>query len=260
MRRSTIAADLPWPAQPLAAPPVGVETQSRQSDSGRAVAGDHGAWQASEQRSETGVTAAPQRGSGQPELDPALLDAFRRGDDEGVRAVYARFSGPVYTVAQAILRDHDLATEAVQETFVRAWRSAAKYDPCRELAPWLYVIARRVSIDLYRSRRRHSAGPPEYDAIVALPPELDTIWEAYQVRAAVDRLPAEERIVVRLGHFEQLSHAEIAARLGVPIGTVKSRSHRAHRRLAEWLEPLCRVGEEPDPYRESTDPGVRHEL
>jgi len=177
--------------------------------------------------------------------------------------VYARFAGPVYAAAHSVLRDHDLATEAVQETFVRAWRAAAKYDPRRGLAPWLYVMARRVAIDIYRSRRHLVDGPPAENAIVTLPPELDTIWEAYQVRAAVDRLPVEERTVVRLCHFEQLSHVEIAARLDIPIGIVKSRSHRAHRRLAAWLRPLCDVDEATSErslaYRGSDDAGARHD-
>jgi len=201
-------------------------------------------------------------GGGQ-DLAPELIDAFCRGEDDGVRAVYARYAGPVYTAAHSILRDHDLAAEAVQETFVRAWRAAAKYDPRRGLAPWLYVIARRVAIDIHRSRRHLAAGPPDDNAIVTLPPELDTIWEAYQVRAAVDRLPADERAVVRLYHFEQLSHVEIAARLDIPVGTVKSRSYRAHRRLAAWLRPLCGIedatAEPAVTYRKSDDAGVRHD-
>lgn len=199
-------------------------------------------------------------GEGSGELPAAVIEAFRRGDDDGVRAVYERYAGPVYVAAHSVLRDHSLATDAVQETFVRAWRAAANYDPRRELAPWLYVIARRVAIDIYRSRRHLAAGPPDDDAIVTLPPELETIWEAYQVRVAVDRLPPEEREVVRLSHFEQFTHLEIAARLDIPVGTVKSRSHRAHHRLAAWLRPLCGIeGSTTEPalaYRGSDDAGA----
>jgi RNA polymerase sigma factor (sigma-70 family) len=182
-----------------------------------------------------GAESAATRG----ELDRETLEGFRRGEDDAVRAVYGRYAGPVYAVARGVLREDDLAAEAVQETFVRAWRAAATYDPNRRLAPWLYMIARRVAIDLYRAYRRTAAGPPDDNAIIALPPELDTIWEAYQVRCAVQRLPDDERAIVRLQHFEQLSHPEIADRLGIPIGTVKSRSFRAHRRLAEWLWSTC---------------------
>jgi RNA polymerase sigma-70 factor (ECF subfamily) len=193
-------------------------------------------------------------------IEPALVEAFCRGEDEGVRAVYERFSGPVFVVVLRVLGDRELAADAMQETFVRAWRAAGRFDPSRELGPWLFTIARRVAIDTWRSRRRISPQPIEDDAVVAPPPELDSIWEAYQVRAAVDRLPPDERDVVRLCHFAQLSHVEVAARLGVPVGTVKSRSHRAHRRLAEWLRPLCTVESEPtggpEPYPEYGDSGV----
>ena len=71
--------------------------------------------------------------------------------------------------------------------------------------------------------------------VVELPPSLESTWEAWEVRLAVDRLPDDEREVVRLAWFLGLSHPEIAEQLSVPIGTVKSRSHRAHRRLASLL-------------------------
>jgi RNA polymerase sigma-70 factor, ECF subfamily len=174
-----------------------------------------------------------------PDLSAVALQSFSRGEDAGVRAVYERFAGPVYAVALSVLGDGHLAADAVQETFVRAWRGAGagRYDPGRGLAPWLFTIARRVAIDVWRSRRHVTITAQEEDA-VAQPPEFDSLWEAHQVRLAVERLPPDERDIVRLQHFVQLSHAEIAEQLRLPIGTVKSRSHRAHRRLAEWLRRL----------------------
>ena len=172
------------------------------------------------------------------ELAPEVLDDFRRGVDSGVRAVYERYAGPVFGVAQSVLGDRDLAADAVQETFLRAWRAARRYDPSQDLAPWLFTIARRVSIDLWRSRRHVTGQPPDDDAVSAPPPDLESIWEAFHVRAAVNNLPPAERQVVHLSHLCELSHIEIADLLGIPIGTVKSRSHRAHRRLARSLGPL----------------------
>jgi len=174
-----------------------------------------------------------------PELSPATLAAFCRGDEDGIRTVYQSHSGPVFAVAYSVLRDRELAADVVQETFLRAWRASATYDLGYDLAPWLYTIARRVAIDLWRRLRRTADHHPIQDGdVIALPPELDAMWEAHQVRHAVDRLPVEERAIVHMQHFDQLSHAEIAAQSGVPIGTVKSRSFRAHRRLAGWLSPL----------------------
>ncbi|MEQ7127187.1 sigma-70 family RNA polymerase sigma factor [Actinopolymorpha sp. B11F2] len=87
-------------------------------------------------------------------LAPSVLDSFRRGEDSGVREVYLAYNGPVFAVAWSVLGDRELAVEAVQDTFVRAWRAAARYDPTQDIAPWLFTIARRVSVDIWRSRRR----------------------------------------------------------------------------------------------------------
>ena len=78
---------------------------------------------------------------------------------------------------------------------------------------------------------------------------LEATWEAWQVRLALDQLPAEERQVVRLSWFDGLAHPEIADRLGVPVGTVKSRSHRAHRRLAELFAHVRDVDDPRRPTR-----------
>jgi len=74
--------------------------------------------------------------------------------------------------------------------------------------------------------------------VVSMGPELETVWEVFEVRAALDQLPDEERQVVKLSHFDGLTHLEIADQLGVPVGTVKSRSHRAHQRLLVLLKHL----------------------
>jgi RNA polymerase sigma-70 factor (ECF subfamily) len=74
-----------------------------------------------------------------------------------------------------------------------------------------------------------------------MPPGLETAWEVFEVRAALDRLPDAERVVVQLSHLEGLTHVEIADRLGIPVGTVKSRSHRAHQRLATLLSHVNEI-------------------
>lgn len=133
----------------------------------------------------------------------------------------------------SILHDHGLAADATQQTFIKAWQAATTYDADRELGPWIYAIARRTAIDIYRKSSR-SVASDEVD-ITSLPPSLDTIWEVFEVRSAVDRLPDEERQVIKLSHFDGLTHVEIAEHMGIPVGTVKSRSHRAHQRLLELL-------------------------
>jgi len=167
--------------------------------------------------------------------DRELASRFPGGDDDVVRAVYRRYGGAIYTIAMSILRDAGRAADVVQSTFVNAWQASHRFDPDRELGPWLYTIARRQAIDTYRRERRSEPTDPSELDVVALPPSLEQAWEAWQVRLALDQLPPEECEVVRLSWFDGLAHSEIAERIGVPLGTVKSRSHRAHRRLASLL-------------------------
>lgn len=172
-----------------------------------------------------------------------LVAGFMAGDDRAVRQVYERFSGPILTVALSLVGNRDLADEVVQTTLLKAWRAAGTFDPTRELAPWLYSIARRTAIDVYRRERRklESAVGVEDDDVVVLPLSFERTWEAWEVRLALGELPENEREVARLSHLVGMSHREIAERTGVPIGTVKSRSARAHRRLADRLRHIIEV-------------------
>jgi RNA polymerase sigma factor (sigma-70 family) len=173
-----------------------------------------------------------------------LSARFRDGNHDAVREAYSAYGGLVYGVAYSILADRGLSEEATQQTFLKAWRAARSIDETRDLGPWLATIARRVSIDVYRRERRGRAAdsveavPADHPALVSLPITAEDIYGVWEVRRALSLLPCVEREVVRAHHFEGLSHEEIAARLGVPLGTVKSRSFRAHRRLASALGHL----------------------
>jgi RNA polymerase sigma-70 factor (ECF subfamily) len=169
-------------------------------------------------------------------VDRETLERFRVGDETALKAVYDRYGGPVFAVSVRILRDHALAADAAQQTFIKAWRAASTYDPERNFGPWIYAIARRTAIDLYRKQRR--ALPSDQLEPVTNGPDLETAWEVFEVRSALDQLPEDELAVLRLSHFEGLTHPEIAARLDIPLGTVKSRSHRAHQRLLSLLKHL----------------------
>lgn len=166
--------------------------------------------------------------------DPQLVERFRSGDADAVRQLYERFGRAVFTVGYKALGDRSLAEEVVQLTFTKAWRAAERFDPTVELAPWLYAIARRAAIDVFRRESRHVATSLDTD-IAALPPSFEDLWDAWEVRSAVDRLPAAERDVIEALHYGDKTMTETAAQLGVPVGTVKSRSHRAHLRLVSLL-------------------------
>src|SRR5262245_22674639 len=179
-------------------------------------------------------------------VDQALLAAFRRGDAGSVRALYQEYGRLVYSVAHRVLGRHELAEEAAQQTFVRAWRAADRIDVDRDPAPWLATIAKRTAIDVYRREARRPARTlndvdADDPALVSLPPDLDTLDAVWQVRRAIDALPPEEAAVVRLQHLEGLTHSGVSETLGISVGTVKSRSHRAHRKLAALLGHLREV-------------------
>lgn len=168
-----------------------------------------------------------------------VIERFCTGDRDALAEIYRQFCRAVWGVAMTVLHDRQLAEDSVTETFLRAWRAAPSFDPDRPLAPWLFTLARRCAIDVQRREFRPTRGghAPEEDGVVEMP-DISAAYEAWEVRSAVSQLPPEEQSVVRLSHLEGLTHVEIAHELGVPVGTVKSRSHRAHRRLADRLRHL----------------------
>lgn len=178
-----------------------------------------------------------------PVVDAQTVAAFRRGDPDAVRVVYRTYAGLVFAVARRVLGDTSLAEEATQQTFLQAWRAAQRFDTSRDLAPWLATIARRAAIDVHRREavRVHESVEEllqRAPSVLAVEDGAERAYDVWEVRAAVDDLPDGEREVVRLAHLQGLTHAEIADRLAIPVGTVKSRSSRAHRRLAGRLGHL----------------------
>jgi RNA polymerase sigma-70 factor (ECF subfamily) len=170
---------------------------------------------------------------------PDLVERFKAGDPDAVREVYREHAGAINTVARSIVRDRELAAEVVQQTFVKAWRAARQFEGTRELAPWLYSIARHTAIDALRAESKPTRGGHEPEVDVAVMSEsFERTWERFEIRRAVDDLPADEREIVRRSHLLGYTHDQIATQLGIPIGTVKSRSSRAHKRLAAALDHL----------------------
>jgi len=175
--------------------------------------------------------------------DADLALALREGDEAAVRALYERFGGLVFTVANRMLKDRHRAEEVTQHVFLQAWRNAEQFEPGRDFAPWLATIARRAAIDVLRREQRRPAGSLEVadladSALVTLPPSAEQIETVWSVRAAIEGLEPDEREIVKMQHIDGHTHAEIAERLDIAVGTVKSRSHRAHRRLANRLSHL----------------------
>jgi RNA polymerase sigma-70 factor (ECF subfamily) len=164
---------------------------------------------------------------------------FAARDPEAIREIYRRYVGPMLVLARSLLADPDLAHDAVQQAFLQAWRAASRFEPDRPLSPWLFAIARRACIDLYRRERRRPALTTTGDAPERPDPvtggDVEQAWMVWQVREAIETLSPEERDVIRLAYLEGFSLPEVAERLRIPVGTVKSRTFRAHRRLAHRL-------------------------
>lgn len=160
-----------------------------------------------------------------------------------MNAVYRSYGRLVFAVCRRVLPSTSLAEEATQHTFVKAWHAASSFDANRELGPWLATIARRTALDIHRREARRAA--VSLDEAVdrgavfgSVDHRIESAVDVWAVRQAIDELPDDERIVVRLQHVEGYTHAEVAEQLGLPLGTVKSRSFRAHRRLAAALGHL----------------------
>ena len=156
---------------------------------------------------------------------------------EGLRTLYRRYSGELYGFAMGALGDPGLAEEVVQDAFTSVWRNAERFDPARgSFRTWLYALTRNRIVDL---RRRAAARPRMADAdqgeeLAELDESLELAALRWQVGAALAKLSPEHREVIRLAHFESLTLREVAEALGLPLGTVKSRSYYAlrHMRLA----------------------------
>jgi RNA polymerase sigma-70 factor (ECF subfamily) len=162
------------------------------------------------------------------------------GDADAVRDVYRAYGRLAFAIAYKVLRDAGLAEDAVQTAFTKLWRSAATVDPERDIRPLLFTIVRRCAFDLAARGRRETVVPltEAYATAADDSPDLDRLWTTWTVREAIGSLPEAERHVVRLQHLDGMTHADIAQRLNVAVGTVKSRSFRAHKRLCSLLSSL----------------------
>ena len=153
----------------------------------------------------------------------------------GFAALYRRYEGRVYGLGMRLLGDRGMAEELVQETFLRVWRSGSSYDPARgPVRVWVLAIARRTAITLWR--RTPTDDPlPGADRDGAVGDGVEQLLLAVGVRDAMQALSPDHREVLALCVEQDLSQAEAAERLGIPVGTVKSRTHHALRALGAAL-------------------------
>ncbi len=178
--------------------------------------------------------------------DAEVLAHVSQGDSAMFRVIVDRHARRLHAWAWRYTSSDEDAEELVQETLLRAFRSADKYDPSRPFVPWLFTILANLCHNWHKSRRSASSLDRESDdggkLLDTLPsagtgPESATLDNetVSEVRAAVNALDETYRPVFLLYYFEEFSLAEIARTIGIPVGTVKSRLHNGGKKLAELL-------------------------
>jgi len=173
--------------------------------------------------------------------DDDLLRAVSRGDESALAALYDRYRLILFGLILRILHDRQEAEDVLQEAFLQVWRRANDFDPVRGRAfTWLVTIARSRALDRLRSLGSRSRFV-EADEQVANDEVIDTAYDLVKaeegeiVRRALGQLPDEQRRTLLLAYFEGLTQAEIAERLGDPLGTVKTRMRSGLIKLRELL-------------------------
>ncbi len=174
---------------------------------------------------------------GEP-TDGELIEQIAEGNRPAFEELYRRYARAVLGLALRRLGDRGRAEDAVQETFASVWRAAGSYRPERGPgAPWLYAVARNAITDGLRRTPEPAADVPDAPSGEPDPSvRAEEAWTAWRVHRALDVLPEKERAVIEVAYWRGLSQSEIANLLGIPLGTVKTRTRSALARLAEELE------------------------
>jgi RNA polymerase sigma-70 factor (ECF subfamily) len=174
--------------------------------------------------------------------DAALLARVAKGDEAALEVLYQRYGGACFSLARRILDDVQLAEDVVQQVFLATWQGTG-YDPKRgAVSTWLLSVTHHKAVDAVRregNRRKRLANEQALLEVAAAGPGPDDeTWQrlrADRTRAALRLLPSEQREVVLLAYYGGYTQREIADMTGLPLGTVKSRTLTAMRRLRDHL-------------------------
>lgn len=180
--------------------------------------------------------------------DEALLNAIAGGATWALESLYDRYNRVLYSLAYRMVADRQIAEDLLQEAFVSIWRRATSYSPQAGAAhSWLISILHHRTIDYLRGLRRRSAMQEtpleeiDLDETTAFPDVWDEAWQSVkgtQVRAALMKIPTEQRLVIELAYFQGWTHTEIAEGTHIPLGTVKARMRLGLQHLKRILEQM----------------------
>lgn len=171
----------------------------------------------------------------------SLMERVQRGDDTAFAGLYDELAGAVFGAVKRVLRDPAMSEEVTQEVFVELWRTATRFDPTRaSVSTWALTLARRRAVDRVRreqsqrdriersaARRSDEVDAPDQAVVASL--------DAERLARALAELPEEQRLVIEMAFMDGDSHAEIAERLQVPLGTVKGRVRLGLKKLGGRL-------------------------
>lgn len=173
--------------------------------------------------------------------DRALDTAFRAGGEDALASAYRRYGALVHTVALRALGDRDEAADVTQQVFIAAWQSSDRYRPeAGGLAGWLLGIAKHKIADAWAVRQRNrkvaNSAVATMDSSAAEPPLSTTLVDRVVLADEMARLEEPQGAIIRLAFYDGLTHNEIANKLDLPLGTVKSHIRRSLVRLRTRLE------------------------
>ena len=170
--------------------------------------------------------------------DAELIGLVSAGDHRAFEELHRRYARPVLGIALRRIGDRGRAEDATQDTFASLWRSANRFDPTRGKATsWLFTVARNAIVDGLRRRPEPTVeAPPDVPEPGPGPDDAaESEWVSWRVHRALETLPDQERTLVELAYWSGFSQSEIADHVGIPLGTVKTRTRSALRRLADEL-------------------------
>lgn len=197
-------------------------------------------WRGDEKERQSRVTDQ-RRKPGQETVASVLLHLVAQGDAAAFRLLYDQQAPRLYGLALRMTRQQTLASDAVQDTFLQVWQQAARFDAARGSAEaWLIGLLRFRAIDILRSRRREEPGYEAPETEDPAPDPFEQVRagrESAALYGCLETLEEAQQRIIRLAFVEGLSHAELAARLAAPLGTVKSWIRRALLGLKRCLEP-----------------------
>ena len=180
-------------------------------------------------------------GHGKQEIpsDIALVRAMASGETDALRALSTRYGGMLAALARRFLRDQSDAEEVAADVLWQCWREAKNFDPARSsVSVWIVTIARSRAIDRLRVNRVRSmpqAEQPAADPVADPSMEVHLAERARLVRSALADLDSNQSAALQLAYFSDLSQSEIAEKLAIPLGTVKTRTRNALIKLREAL-------------------------